>query len=355
MSGDEPGDPVYAEIVARVWKKAARDHLAELAVPEAQGEAGELLERARDRLAVGDGRDLVHLGAEHEAQQVDRVHAGAHHRGCAPDQLRRVPPLRKRRARRGAVAAAHAERPLRLGEHDAPQRPGGDELARADIGRVLAQVEGNAQRDARAAARLQHSHGVGDRGGHWLLAQHVLAGFRRLDDVLGMQGIRRGHEDAVDTRVLEEVAELTVRGACLVLLRERLRPVLIAAVDADELAVGRGHRRRDLDVWMLARADDAPSERPSTGHRKNSTFASRKKRKFPGAAEIGPLIANTAISNLSPEDTARSASTTRLGMLKPWIAPGLGRPGGRGIAPLIQTSAESSAWTGTPAQRARGR
>src|SRR3989442_2945789 len=153
------------------------------------------------------------------------------------------------------------------------------------------------------------------------------------------------------TRVLEEVAEPTVRDACVVLLRERLRAVLIAAVDADELAaVGRGHRRRDFDVWMLARADDAPSERhrfssvarvlaPLTGHRKNSTFASRTKRKFPGAAEIGPLIANTAISNLSPGDTARSASTTRLGMLKPWIAPGLGRPGVRGIAPLIQTSA----------------
>src|SRR5260370_30366582 len=47
----------------------------------------------------------------------------------------------------------------------------------------------------------------------------------------------------------------------MVLLRERLRAVLIAAVDADELAaVGRRHRRRDLDVWMLARADDAPSE-----------------------------------------------------------------------------------------------
>src|SRR5206468_6255710 len=101
-----------------------------------------------------------------------------------------------------------------------------------------------------------------DRRGHRLLAQHVLTGFRRLDDVLGMQGVRRGHEDTVDTRVLEEVAELTVRGACVVLLREGLRALLIAAVDADELAaVGRGHRRRDLDVWMLARAHDASPER----------------------------------------------------------------------------------------------
>src|SRR6185369_8758072 len=55
VSGDEPGDPVHAEIVARVWKQTARDHLAERAVAEAQGEAGELLERARGRLAVGDG------------------------------------------------------------------------------------------------------------------------------------------------------------------------------------------------------------------------------------------------------------------------------------------------------------
>ena len=100
VSGDEPGDPVHAEIVARIGKKAARDHLAERAVGEAQGEAGELLERARGGLAVGDRGDLVHLGAEHEAQQVDRVHAGAHHRGRAPDQLRRVPPLRERRTRR---------------------------------------------------------------------------------------------------------------------------------------------------------------------------------------------------------------------------------------------------------------
>ena len=190
------------------------------------------------------------------------MHAGAHHRGCAPDELRRIPPLRERRARRRAVAAAHAERPLRLGEHDAPQRAGGDEVARADIGRVLAQVEGHAERDASAAARLQHSHGVGDRRGHRLLAQHVLTGFRRLDDVLGMEGIRRAHEDAVDARVLEEVAKPTVRGACAVRLRERLRAALITAVDADELAAaGHGHRRRDLDVWMLARGDDAPSER----------------------------------------------------------------------------------------------
>src|SRR2546427_296683 len=88
------------------------------------------------------------------------------------------------------------------------------------------------------------------------VSHHCVSGVR------GMQGVRRGHKDAVDTRVLEEVAELAVRGACVVLLRERLGAVLIAAVDADELAaVGRGHRRRDLDVWMLARADDAPPER----------------------------------------------------------------------------------------------
>jgi hypothetical protein len=75
------------------------------------------------------------------------------------------------------------------------------------------------------------------------------------------------------------------------------------------------------------------------GHRKNSTFASRNQRKFAGAAEIGPLMAKTAISNLSPGDTILSPSTRRLGMLKPWIAAGLGRPEARGIAPLTQTSA----------------
>jgi len=49
-------------------------------------------------------------------------------------------------------------------------------------------------------------------------------------------------------------------------------------------------------------------------------------------------MANTAISNVSPCATW-SRSTTRLGMLKPWIAAGLGRPPARGNTPLTQTSA----------------
>src|SRR5215471_274798 len=122
----------------------------------------------------------------------------------------------------------------------------------------------------------------------------------------------------------------------------------IACISAGLYHLDSGHRRPYLDSGMLRPAIDAPSERHRcasagdagpAGHRKNSTFASRMKRKLPGAAEIGPLMANTAISNRSPGDTALSTSTTRFGMLKPWIAPGLGRPGVRGIAPLIQTSA----------------
>jgi hypothetical protein len=44
--------------------------------------------------------------------------------------------------------------------------------------------------------------------------------------------------------------------------------------------------------------------------RKNSTLASRNHRKFAGAADIGPLIANTASSKLSPGDVS-VASTVR--------------------------------------------
>src|SRR5439155_17406131 len=71
--------------------------------------------------------------------------------------------------------------------------------------------------------------------------------------------------------------------------------------------------------------------------RKNSTFASRNHRKFAGLAEIGPLMAKTATSNCSPGAMA-VLSTSRLGMLNPWIVPGLGRPAARGITPLTQIS-----------------
>jgi len=96
---------------------------------------------------------------------------------------------------------------------------------------------------------------------------------------------------AVDTRVLEEVAELTVRGAGAMLLRERFRAVPIAAVDADELAaVGRGHRRRDLDVWMLARADDAPSERHEFSSGQAGRFALRNVRTCRTASGIFSFV-----------------------------------------------------------------
>ena len=42
---------------------------------------------------------------------------------------------------------------------------------------------------------------------------------------------------------------------------------------------------------------------------------------------------------LSGVDTMLLPSTRRLGMLKPWIVAGLGRPAERGISPLTQTSA----------------
>lgn len=70
-------------------------------------------------------------------------------------------------------------------------------------------------------------------------------------------------------------------------------------------------------------ADVSISSRCGAAYLKNSTFASRKKTKFTGATEMGPLMPKMAIWNLSPGWTV-SASTTRLGMLKPWMVAGLG-------------------------------
>src|SRR6516162_3036436 len=77
----------------------------------------------------------------------------------------------------------------------------------------------------------------------------------------------------------------------------------------------------------------AEAESDLAGQRKNSIFASRNQTVLGGAADIGPLMPNTAISKVSPGLTA-SLSTTRLGMLKPWIVAGLGLPAVRGNSPL---------------------
>jgi hypothetical protein len=206
VSGDEPGDPVHAEIIARVWKQAARDHLAERAVAEAQVRQASC---SSGRAAVWPSVTAVISSTSAPSTKRSRSTE------CTPVPIIvDAPPI-------SSGVSHHCVSGVRGGEPSRPRTPnahcawastmrpsvaGGDELARADIGRVLAQVEGHAERDARAAARLHHSHGVGDRRGHRLLAQHVLTGFRRLDDVLGMEGVRRAHEDAVDARVLEEVA-----------------------------------------------------------------------------------------------------------------------------------------------------
>src|SRR5437868_6927116 len=81
-----------------------------------------------------------------------------------------------------------------------------------------------------------------------------------------------------------------------------------------------------------------PRPPPRSAYLKNSILASRKKTGFGGAKEIGPLMPRIAIWNLSPGFTL-SLNTTRLGMLKPWMVAGLGRPAARGICPLTQTSA----------------
>ena len=66
--------------------------------------------------------------------------------------------------------------------------------------------------------------------------------------------------------------------------------------------------------------------------------ASRNQTKFDGANEIGPLMPNTAIWNLSPAFAAL-VSTTRFGVLMPWIMAGLGKPERRFNCPSTQTSA----------------
>jgi hypothetical protein len=109
--------------------------------------------------------------------------------------------------------------------------------------------------------------------------------------------------------------------------------------------VRRAHRGRPRLGWGVGEGSAQPLT--ATSEVKSAVeFDLRlaKPEEFDGAAEIGPLMAKTAILNLSPRLTG-SRSTMRLGILKPWIAAGLGLPAVGGSSPLTQTSGQSSTLT----------
>jgi hypothetical protein len=134
-------------------------------------------------------------------------------------------------ARRGVVEPVGARLPAedgRAGRDELAELAGRDALVHAGEGRREAQHEAELHHAiARAGARddaVGRLEGERDR----LLAEHVPSGVQGRDDLLGMEGVGRGHEHRVDVVAREQVVQ--------------------RRLDVDPVVVGEGARDRGVDV-----------------------------------------------------------------------------------------------------------
>ena len=76
----------------------------------------------------------------------------------------------------------------------------------------------------------------------------------------GVQVVRRGDEHGIDAGIGQQGIEVAVGGSGAVGLGECLRAGLVAAVDGNEVRVGRSlHRGGDFQVCVGAYARDCPA------------------------------------------------------------------------------------------------
>jgi hypothetical protein len=93
--------------------------------------------------------------------------------------------------------------------------PGARDLDRLEVGALEVQTVGDHQLDPRCAPAAAMRLRIGELHRHRLLDQHVQAGLRRADRVLGVQVVRSGDVDRVDVAALQHLVVALV-GVALV-------------------------------------------------------------------------------------------------------------------------------------------
>ena len=183
--------------------------------------------------------------AQQEPGGVDRV--DAHVDQCATPGERRIGEPTRRPPPRVHTPA--------VGPHDPPELPGGDAVAERDHVGVVAPHVADGERALRPLRGGDHPVGVGDRGGHRLLDEDVLAVVEGMDRLLRVQRVRRADDHEVDVGFGTQARPVLGHAvdappACE--LGRRIEPV---PRHADDLDVGQA--RGGLDVH---RADEAVAE-----------------------------------------------------------------------------------------------
>ncbi len=124
-------------------------------------------------------------------------------------------------------------------------------------------VEGEDERlpeqGAGPTGRLKDALGVGKHAGERLLAQHGLAGVKRADRPLGVQGVRQRDVQRADVLVVDERL-VALHGALdAMLTRVLLGPGQFPACDYRRGAAGRLQRGQELSACDVRRAHDPPA------------------------------------------------------------------------------------------------
>jgi hypothetical protein len=135
------------------------------------------------------------------------------------------------------------QRERRLGEHDAPERAGVEQLAHPPRGAEAAERVADRQRHAGARALVAHALGGLDGVGDRLLDEDVAAALRRRDRLLGVHVVGSDEQDALHVRVLDR----RLQGGCglaAVLRREGTAAFLVTGEAGDDAQAGAVGRRR---------------------------------------------------------------------------------------------------------------
>jgi hypothetical protein len=99
---------------------------------------------------------------------------------------------------------------MRLGVHDRAERALVDKPPDLGDRRFVAPLMSNTEHHSGLAAGLDGTLSVAAREGERLLAEHMLAGARHREHLLGVHGVRRAQDDGVDAGVTQHVGK--VRG-----------------------------------------------------------------------------------------------------------------------------------------------
>ncbi len=202
--------------------------------------------------------NLLDPGADEVGQRVKGVIADAHDDAARPHLRIGAPILRRRRGRR----RRQTQRDLNLGEDDVADLALAHEAARFLMHGLVALVEDDAEHDAVPPAGFDRLLAIRDRDRQRLLDQHMLAGGRGGDRVLGMQPVRRRIVEGVDGGIAQHCVKRRMDRRDAVPLGERLPARAIAAHDGDKLGVrGLGQLPHHAPLGMPASAEKRPSDR----------------------------------------------------------------------------------------------